>query len=209
GHCRWRRRLDGRGCAPAASGPEAPVGVWRSSRRHRASLIEYAGRHLQRIEKALEQMNVKLPEVVSDITGVTGMGIIRAIVQGERDPQALAKLRDRRCKESTATIARALQATWQPEHLFALQQSLALYDYYEQIQACDRVIEEHLKGMALPEVPPLEPTRRVRRRRDNEVTFDARQRLHHVARVDLTAIEGIEESTALVVLSEIGTDMSR
>ena len=83
-------------------------------------------------------------------------------------------------------------------------------DYcHEQIEACDRVIEEHLKGMALPEVPPLEPTRRVRRRRDNEVTFDARQRLHHVARVDLTAIEGIEESTALVVLSEIGTDMSR
>src|SRR5437763_16644992 len=75
--------------------------------------------------------------------------------------------------------------------------------------ACDRVIEEHLKGMALPEVPPLEPTRRVRRRRDNEVTFDARQRLHHMAGVDLTAIEGIEASTALVVLSEIGTDMSR
>ena len=74
-------------------------------------------------------MNVKLPEVVSDLTGVTGMGIMRAIVQGERDPQAWAKLRDRRCKESTVTITRALQGTWQPEHLFAIQQSLALYDY--------------------------------------------------------------------------------
>src|SRR5215475_13414099 len=103
-------------------------------------------------------MNVKLPEVVSDITGVTGMGISRAIVQGERDPQAFAKLRDRRCTESTATIARALQGTWQPAHLFALQPSRALYDYdHEQIQACDRVIDEHLKGMALPEGPPLEP----------------------------------------------------
>ena len=91
-----------------------------------------------------------------------------------------------------------------------MQQSLALYDYYhEQIRDCDRVIEAHLKGMALPEVPPLAPKRRVRRRKDNEVTFDARQRLHHMAGVDLTAIEGIEESTALVVLSEIGTDMSR
>jgi transposase len=208
--CQWIQRLHSLGLLTAAFRPEEPIRVWRSYQRHRASLIEDAGRHLQRIEKALEQMNVKLPEVVSDITGVTGMGIIRAIMQGERDPQALAKLRDHRCKESTATIARALQGTWQPEHLFALQQSLALYDYYhEQIRDCDRVIEDHLKGMALPEVPPLEPTRRVRRRKDNEVTFDARQRLHHMAGVDLTAIEGIEESTALVVLSEIGTDMSR
>ena len=108
------------------------------------------------------------------------------------------------------TIAQALQGTWQPEHLFALQQSLALYDsYHEQLRDCDRVIEEHLKGLALPEVPLLEPQRRVRRRKDNEATFDARQRLHHVAGVDLTALEGIEESTALVVVSEIGTDMSR
>ena len=85
-----------------------------------------------------------------------------------------------------SAIARALQGTWQPEHLFTLRQSLALYDYYhEQIQACDQVIEAHLKQMALPEVPSLEPTRRVRRRRDNEVTFDARQRLHHVTGVDL------------------------
>ena len=208
--CQWVQRLHSLGLLAAAFRPEEPIRVWRSSQRHRASLIEDAGRHLQRIAKALEQMNVKLPEVVSDITGLTGMGIIRAIVRGERDPQALAKLRDRRCKESAATIARALQGTWQPEHLFALQQSLALYDYYhEQIEACDRVIEEHLMGMALPEVPPLEPTRRVRRRRDNEVTFDARQRLYQVAGVDLTALEGMEESTALVVLSEIGTDMSR
>ncbi len=155
-------------------------------------------------------MNVKLPEVVSDITGVTGMGIIRAIMRGERAPKVLAKLRDHRCKESAETIARALQGTWQPEHPFALQQSLALYDYYhQQIRDCDQVIETHLKGMALPEVPLLEPKRRVRRRKDNEPTFDARQRLHHVTGVDLTVIEGIEESTALVVVSEVGTDMGR
>jgi transposase len=208
--CQWIQRLHSLGLLTAAFRPEEPIRVWRAYQRHRATLIEDAGRHLQRIEKALEQMNVKLSEVVSDITGVTGMGIVRAIVRGERAPKALATLRDRRCKESVATIARALQGTWQPEHLFALQQSLALYDYYhEQIQACDRVIEAHLKGLALPEVSPLEPTRRVRRRRDNEVTFDARQRLHGVTGVDLTAIEGIEASTALVVLSEIGTDMRR
>jgi transposase len=208
--CQWIQRLHSLGLLTAAFRPEEPIRVWRSSQRHRASLIEDAGRHLQRIEKALEQMNVKLPEVVSDITGLTGIGIIRAIVRGERDPQELAKLRDPRCKESAATIARALQGTWQPEHLFAVQQSLALYDSdHEPIRAGDRVIEDHLKGMAFPEVPSLEPKRRVRRRKDNEVTFDARQRLHHVAGVDLTAIEGIEERTALVVLSEIGTARSR
>ena len=208
--CQWMQRLHSLGLLTAAFRPEEPIRVWRSYQRHRAHLIEDAGRHLQRIEKALEQMNVKLPEVVSDSTGLTGMSSIRAIVRGERDPQALATLRDRRCMASAATIGRAWQGTWQPEHLFALQQSLALYDdYHEQLRDCDQVIEEHLKSLALPEVPALEPTRRVRRRRENEVTFDARQRLHHVTRVDLTAIEGIEESTALVVVSEMGTAMSR
>jgi transposase len=155
-------------------------------------------------------MNVKLPEVGSDITGVTGMSLLRAIVGGERDPKALARLRDHRGKESAEPIARALQGTWQPEHLLAVPQVLALSDYsHQQIRDCDRVIEAHLQGLALPEVPPLAPKRRGRRRKDHEVTFDARQRLHHVAGVDLTAIEGLEESTALVVWSEIGTDMSR
>ena len=208
--CQWIQRLHSLGLLTAAFRPKEPIRVWRAYQRHRSPLIEDAGRHLQRLDKALEQMNVKLTEVVSDMTGLTGMSIVRAIVQGERDPHALATLRDRRWQASTETIARALQGTWQPEHLFALQQSLELYDYsHQQIRECDRVIEAHLQGMALPEVPPLEPKKRVRRRKDNEVTVDARHRRHHSTRVDLTAIEGIEESTALVVLSEIGTDMSR
>jgi transposase len=206
----WIQRLHRLGLLTAAFRPEEKIRVWRSSQRHRTNLIEDAGRHLQRIEKALEQMHVKLTDVVSDLTGVTGMRMVRAMGQGERDPKALAKLRDHRGKERRETIAQALQGTWQPEHLFALRQSLELYDYdHQQIRDCDRVIEAHLQGMALPAVTPLEPTRRVRRRKDNEATFDARQRLHHVAGVDLTAIEGIEESPALVVLREIGTDRSR
>jgi len=205
----WSQRLHSLGLLTAACRPEEPIRVWRASQRHRASLIEDAGRHLQRMEQALEQMHVKLPAVVSDLTGLTGMRILRAIVQGERDPHALARFRDHRCKESAETIARALQGTWQPEHLCALQQSLALDDDdHQQIRDGDRVIEVHLQGLAFPEVPALEPKRRVRRRKDNEVTFDARQRLHQVAGVDLTAIEGSEESTALVVLSEVGTDRS-
>jgi transposase len=208
--CQWIQRLHSLGLLSAAFRPEEKVRIWRSYQRHRASLIDDAGRHLQRIEKALEQMNVKLTEVVSDIAGLTGMSIIRAIVGGQRDPLELAKLRDCRCKESEATIAQALLGTWRPEHLFELRQSLELYDYYHgQIRDCDREIEEHLKGLALPAVKPLKPKPRVRRRKDNEAIFDARGRLHQLAGVDLTSIEGIEESTALVVLSEIGTDMSR
>jgi transposase len=153
--CQWIQRLHSLGLLTAAFRPEEPIRVWRAYQRHRATLIEDAGRHLQRMEKALEQMNVKLPDVVSDLTGVTGMGLVRAIVRGERDAKELATRRDHRCTASAATIARALQGTWQPEPLFALQQSLALYDYdHEQIRDCDRVIEAHLKGMALPAVPP-------------------------------------------------------
>jgi transposase len=209
--CQWIQRLHSLGLLSAAFRPDEPIRVWRSYQRHRANLIEDAARHLQRLQKAMELMNVKLTEVVSDITGLTGMSIIRAIVAGQRDANALAQLRDRRCKESVATIRKALEGTWQPEHLFALKQSLEVYDYYhQQIRACDQMIEEHLKTMALPESKPLPPKPRARRRRrDNEATFDARQRLYNIAGVDLTLIEGIESSTAQTVLSEIGLDMSR
>lgn len=209
--CQWIQRLHSLGLLSAAFRPEEKIRVWRSYQRHRATLIEDAARHIQRLQKALELMNVKLTEVVSDVTGLTGMSIIRAIVAGQRDPQELAQLRDRRCKESVATIRRALEGTWQAEHLFALKQSLELYDYYhQQIRACDQAIDEQLQSMALPEPKPLPPKVRVRRRRrDNEATFDARQRLYNVAGVDLTLIEGIESSTAQTVLSEIGVDMSR
>jgi transposase len=124
--CQGIQRLPSLGLLTAAFRPEEPIRVWRAYQRHRATLIEDAGRHLQRLEKALEQMHVQLPEVLSDSTGLTGMGMIRAIVRGERAPQAFAKLRDRRGKASAATSARALPGTWQPEHLFAFQQSLAL-----------------------------------------------------------------------------------
>src|SRR4029453_14480314 len=140
--CQWIPRLHRLGLRTAACRPAGPLPVWGSPQRHRASLIEDAGRHVQRIEKAREQMHVQLPEVVSAITGLTGMGISRAIVRGERDPQEFATLRDHRCKESAATIARAWQGTWQVEQLFAFQQSLALYDYdHAQSRDGDRVIE--------------------------------------------------------------------
>jgi transposase len=120
GHdCQWIPRLHRLGLLTAACRPEEPIRVWRAYQRHRATLSEDAGRQLQRSEQALEQRHVQLPDVVRDLTGLTGMRIIRAMVRGERSPQALAPLRDHRCQESAETIARALQGTWQPEHLFA------------------------------------------------------------------------------------------
>jgi transposase len=209
--CQWLQRLHSYGLLAAAFRPDEPVCVLRSFLRQRQMLVTYAGQHVQHMQKALTQMNVKLQHVVSDITGVTGLAILRAIVAGQRDPIQLAKLRDERCGHNAADIARALYGNWRDEHLFALKQALQLYDFYQQqIAACDRQIERQLKqfadksgGQVLP------PKARRKRRGDNRPSFDARGALYRMAGVDLTVIEGIEESTALVVLSEIGTDMSR
>jgi transposase len=211
--CMWIQRLHSLGLLSAAFRPDEPIRVLRSYQRHRHSLVEDASRFILRMHKALEQMNVKLPEVLKDVTGVTGMAIIKAIVAGQRDPKELAKLRQCNCKYDEAAIARALEGTWQVEHLFALKQSLAMYEFYQkQIVECDQAIETHLKTLALPEKPgPLpprsKPSRRSRQKGDPH--FDARRLLYEMAAVDLTAIEGIESNTAFVVLSEIGTDMSR
>src|SRR5262249_54976413 len=148
---------------------------------------------------------------VSDITGVTGLAIIKAILRGQRDPDQLAKLRDPRCKESEAAIARALQGNWREEHLFGLPPGLTPDQVDpQQNHARDPATEAHLRtfadrsgGQPLPRRP------RRRKREANEPRFDARARLYCLCGVDLTAIEGIDETTALVLLSEIGTDMSR
>jgi transposase len=209
--CQWLQRLHSYGLLAAAFRPEESVCVLRSYLRQRAMLVSDAARHIQHMQKAMTQMNVQLQHVVSDITGVTGMAIIRSILAGERDPVALGKLRDDRCGHSEADIARALYGNWRQEHLFALKQAVELYDFHQrQIAACDRKIEAQLRqfedksgGQKLP------PKVRRRRRGDNRPAFDARQALYRMSGVDLTVIEGIEESTALTVLSEIGTDMSR
>jgi transposase len=209
--CQWLQRLHSVGLLAGAFRPADAVVVLRGYLRQRQMLISYAAQHVQHLQKALEQMNVKLPEVVSDVTGVTGRRIIQAILGGVRDPQALAQLRDRRCRQDEAAIARALQGNWREEHLFCLRQALALYEFYhQQVAACDRQIEAQLRTFAdrsSGEALPYRP--RARKRATNEPAFGARELLFRLAGVDLTAIEGIEATTALVVLSETGTDMSR
>jgi transposase len=209
--CQWIQRLHSYGLLTASFRPEDQVVVLRAYLRQRHMLIRYAGQHVQHMQKALEQMNVKLPEVVSDITGVTGLAIIEAILAGERDPRKLAKLRHERCKKTEAQIARALHGNWREEHLFALKQALELYqDYRQLLRDCDAKLEAHLAtfadksgGRKLPAKP------RRCGRKQNEPTFGVRSALHRLSGHDLTVLEGVDDTTALVILSEIGTDMSK
>jgi transposase len=210
--CQWIRRLHSYGLLTASFRPTDEIVRWRGFVRQRAMLIRYAAQHVQHVQKALEEMNVKLTEVVSDVVGQTGMKILRDIVRGERDPHKLARHRHDNCKRTEAEIARALQGTWRPEHLFALKQALALYDFYQkQLRECEAQIEQCLRGMHDKSqgaaLPP--PGRRQRQAAKNEVRFGARALLFKMAGVDLTVLEGVSETTALVILSEIGTDMSR
>jgi transposase len=210
--CQWLQRLHAFGLLAASFRPQEQVCALRGYLRQRAMLIAYAAQHVQHMQKALTQMNVKLQHAVSDVTGKTGLAIIRAILRGERDPARLAKLRDYRCKQDEAALARALQGSWRPEHLFALRQAVELFDFYHrQIAECERRVEEQLRAFADKSggqpVPPR--ARPLKGRRGNAPAFDLREPLYRAAGVDLTVIEGIEESTALTLLGEVGTDMSR
>jgi len=207
--CQWIQRLHSYGLLAASFRPADNVVVLRSYLRQRLMLIQYGGYHIQHMQKALEQMNVKLTVVVRDITGKTGLAIIKSILAGIRDPLQLAKHRDDRCKHTESEIARALYGNWRVEHLFALQQALAAWQFYqEQLHVCDERIEECLKSFADKSQGKTLPAKR-RQRQANGPTFDVRGRLFRMSGVDLTAIEGIEASTALVIQSEIGTDMSK
>jgi transposase len=209
--CQWLQRLHTFGLLAGAFRPPDQVCVLRSYLRQRAMLLTYASQHIQHMQKALTQMNLKLQHVVSDVTGETGMAIIRAILAGERDPVQLARLRNYRCHHDEETIAKALHGQWREEHLFALAQAVALYDlYHAKIAECDRQIEAHLRTFAeRQDHEAVLPMVRPRKRTRNRPRFDVRGTLHRVTGVDLTAIEGIDEPTALTIISEIGLDMGR
>ena len=158
--CPWLQELHTYGLLHGAFRPEDQVCILRSYLRQRSMLVAMASRAVQHMQKALEQMNLKLTEVVSDINGKTGMEIIHAILAGERDPQRLASHRDRRCTHDQATIAKALEGHWRAEHLFALQQALEQYEFLQQqLQACETQIEGCLQTFVTHvEVAPPQPT---------------------------------------------------
>jgi transposase len=168
-------------------------------------LIRSAARPVQQMQKALAQMNLKLQHVLSDITGVTGMAIIRAILRGEREPLKLAALKDRRIKSDTSTIAKSLEGDYRAEHLFVLRQALELYDYYQQqIAECDAQIYEEMKKLeSNSEAVPS--TSQRKRSCHNPFHFNAQSELQRVLGVDLTRINGISETTAQLILSELGS----
>jgi transposase len=211
--CQWLQELHTYGLLHAAFRPDDQVCVLRSYLRQRGVLVASASRAVQHMQKALEQMNLKLTEVVSDITGKTGMEILRAILAGERDPQRLALHRDRRCKHDQATIAKALEGHWRAEHLFALQQALEQYEVLQQqLQACETQIEACLQTFVTHvevDSPPPAPARKRRARQCHAPGFDVHVYLDAMTGVDLTQIDGIDALTALKVISEIGLDMTR
>jgi len=208
--CQWIQRLHSYGLLGKAFRPKDDIVVLRGFVRQRQTLISYASQHIQHMQKALVEMNIKLTLVVSDIVGKTGMAIIKAILAGDRDPVKLAELRDGRCKHTEEEIAKALVGNWREEHLLALKQAVELYEFYHcKITECDQAIDKYLSR--LPNrtgEKPLDPGPRKQKNKDNEPMFDARKRLYEMMGVDLTAIDGISVSVALTIASEIGHDVS-
>ncbi len=209
--CQWIQRLHKHGMLPPIFQPDDATHTLRDYVRQRANLVRLSAQHVQRMQKALELMNLKLTTVLGDVTGVTGLKIIRAVVAGERDPQTLARLRDRRCKHTAQQIATALDGRYRPEHLTELRLCLKMWDAYQEvIVELDRVIEAHLKTMRrTTEMPPLPKQTRVRGRKPHDPGFDVREALYRGTGVDLTAIEGIDAIHALTLVSELGSDFTK
>jgi transposase len=208
--CQWLQQLHTFGLLAGAFRPDDQICVLRSYMRQRAMLATYAGQHVQHMQKALVQMNLQLHVVLDDITGATGLKIIRAVLAGERDPNRLAALRHGKCKHDEATIAEALRGDWREEHLFALAQAVELVEAYQaKIAACDTRIQAHLRRFedrGTGEPPAAGPKPRADR---NDLSFDATPELYRLTGVDLTAVDGLQAHTVLKVLSEIGLDMTR
>jgi transposase len=206
----WLRQLHSYGLLRGSFRPEAEIATLRAYLRQRERLVEYAAAHIQHMQKALMEMNLQLHHVVSDITGATGMRIIRAIVAGERDPEVLAAFRDIRYHSSIEVIKAALVGNDRDEHIFALTQSLDLYDFYQtKVEDCDRKLEGAVAALTVKadgDVPAL-PKARTKRKQVNAPSFDVRAALYGVLGTDLTQIHGLGPSLALKLVAECGTDL--
>lgn len=208
----WLQRLHACGLLRASFRPGREIAALRSYLRSRERHLDYAASHIQHMQKALTYMNLQLHHVISDITGATGMQIIRAIVAGERNPDVLAEMRDVRCKATTETVRAALVGNYQPEHVFALKQALALYDFYQQCVAeCDIQIEHVVTMLNSSRQIPATPLPKARHRtkQPNDVNFDVRTAMYQLAGTDLTQIHGIGPFLALRLVAECGTDLTR
>jgi transposase len=211
--CEWLQQLHSVGLLSGSFRPTAEIAGLRSYLRHRETLIQGAATTVNRMQKTLVLMNLQLHVVISDITGTTGLRVLRDILRGETDPVLLARHRDPRCQASEAEIAAALTGHYQPEHLFVLGQNLELYDALQgQITSCDAQIEAYLRRLVASMAASRDPLPAARSRRKlsrNEPKFDVRAVLHQLSGSDLSQVHGIGSYNALRLISEIGTDMSR
>jgi transposase len=207
----WLQRLHSYGLLRASFRPQGQFTQLRAYVRQRERLLEYAASHIQHMQKALTEMNLQLHHVVADITGATGLRIIRTIISGQQDPKVLAGLRDYRCRSSAETIEKALTGNYRAEHLFALEQALALYDaYHEKVSACDVRIEVVMKELCVGRGHRSDALPASRRRTDqvNGLAFDARSALFALLGRDITRIDGFGPYLALKLIAECGDNLS-
>jgi transposase len=211
--CQWLQKLHTFGLLNNSFRPADEIRVLRGYLRQRENLVAAAATCIQHMQKALTEMNIQLANLISDISGTTGLAILWAIVRGERDPEKLAMHKHSRIRASRQEIARSLEGTWRQELLFVLEQSLDLYQTYQQkIQICDQRIDEQLRSMESRIDPLSESVPEPRRGKDarrHPSGFDLRGQLYRITGVDLTQIDGIEVQTAQTIVSEVGVDMSR
>ena len=211
----WLMKLHTYGLLRNSFRPSQEIRTMRTYWRQRKDVVRSAGRHIQRMQKALTQMNIQLANVLSDISGTSGQAIIQAILEGERDPHALAALRDWRVKASAEEVAQSLEGNWQDDLLFVLKQEQDGYEFCQkQMAECDRRLQEYLQqredrsqGASLPQEKRKERLRK--KKKGNAPQFDLRTELFRMTGADLTQIDGIDVTTAMTILSEAGSDMSK
>ena len=210
----WLQKLHALGLLGGSFRPDAEIRTLRTLVRYRAELVERRAPHINHMIKALKHMNIQLSLVLTDITGVSGLAMLRAIVAGERDPEQLVRFRQPGCKHSEAEIIKALTGAWDDAQLFILRQALDLFDYYTTKMAeCDTTLEQYYQAMEsrgqadapLPDLPPAKGDAKSK----NAMNFNARAQLARVVGVDLVAVMGLSAITVQTIISEIGTDMER
>lgn len=211
--CQWLQQLHTYGLLSGSFRPDDQICVLRSYIRQRDNLIRSSAVHVLRMQKALTEMNIQLHRVITDITGTTGLAIIRAIIAGEHNPQKLADLKDCRIKSSTEQIAAALTGDYRAEQLFILQQELQLWEVYQfQIASCDEKIEQCLAAFDSKvdvSAKPLSKPKQRGKPRGHSPAFDLRTHLYRITGIDFTRIDGFGVLTVQAILSEVGLDPSR
>jgi transposase len=210
--CQWLLKLHTFGLLNNSFQPSDEIRTARTLWRHRGGLVAQASSAIQRMQKALIEMNIQLPNVLSDLSGVSGMAIVQAILEGQRDPRALAALADPQVKASKEVIAKSLEGNWRPELVFVLGQEVEMYRVcHDKIAACDRQLQQHLQRMAPKvdlEAEPLGPRPKGKRARGNAPKFDLRTELYRITGVDWTQVDGIDVQVAQSVIAEVGADLA-